>query len=61
LQRQAATQLLDMVVPPGNRLGALKGGRAGLHGIRSTINNGSASDGNQAHTIWKLWIGIKHL
>jgi len=34
LQLQAATQLLDMAVPPGNRLEALKGGRAGQHSIR---------------------------
>ena len=34
LQLQAATQLLDMGVPPGNRLEALKGGRAGQHSIR---------------------------
>ena len=34
LQLQAATQLLDMAVPPGNRLEALKGGRAGLHSVR---------------------------
>jgi proteic killer suppression protein len=34
LQLQAATQVLDMVVPPGNRLEALKGGRAGQHSIR---------------------------
>ncbi len=34
LQLQAATQLLDMAVPPGNRLEALKGARAGHHSIR---------------------------
>jgi proteic killer suppression protein len=34
LQLQAATQLLDMAVPPDNRLEALKGGRAGQHSIR---------------------------
>jgi proteic killer suppression protein len=34
LQLQAATQLLDMAVPPGNRLEALKGGRVGQHSIR---------------------------
>lgn len=34
LQLQAAPQLLDMAVPPGNRLEALKGGRAGQHSIR---------------------------
>jgi proteic killer suppression protein len=34
LQLQAATQLRDLVVPPGNRLEALKGGRAGQHSIR---------------------------
>ena len=34
LQLQAATQLRDMAVPPGNRLEALKGGRAGQHSIR---------------------------
>ena len=34
VQLQAATQLLDMAVPPGNRLEALKGGRAGQHSIR---------------------------
>ena len=37
LQLQAATQLLDMAVPPGNRLEALKGGPAGQHSIR--VNN----------------------
>lgn len=37
LQLQAATQLRDMRVPPGNRLEALKGGRAGQHSIR--VNN----------------------
>ena len=37
LQLQAATQLLDLAVPPGNRLEALKGGRAGQYSIR--INN----------------------
>jgi len=34
LQLQAATQLPDMAVPPGNRLEALKGGRSGQHSIR---------------------------
>ena len=34
LQLQAATHLQDMTVPPGNRLEALKGGRAGRHSIR---------------------------
>ena len=34
LQLQAVTQLMDMAVPPGNRLEALKGGRAGQHSIR---------------------------
>jgi toxin HigB-1 len=34
LQLQAATQLRDMAVPPGNRLEALKGGRIGQHSIR---------------------------
>lgn len=34
LQLHAATQLLDMAVPPGNRLEALRGGRAGQHSIR---------------------------
>jgi toxin HigB-1 len=34
LQLHAATQLRDMAVPPGNRLEALKGGRAGEHSIR---------------------------
>ena len=34
LQLQAATQLRDMAVPSGNRLEALKGGRAGQHSIR---------------------------
>ena len=34
LQLQAATQLPDMAVPPGNRLEALKGGRAGRPSIR---------------------------
>ena len=34
LQLQAAAQLLDMAVPPGNRLEALRGGRTGEHSIR---------------------------
>ena len=34
LQLDAVTQLLDLRVPPGNRLEALKGGRAGQHSIR---------------------------
>ncbi|MGA2855017.1 MAG: type II toxin-antitoxin system RelE/ParE family toxin [Verrucomicrobiota bacterium] len=34
LQLQAASQLQDMAVPPGNRLEPLKGGRAGQHSIR---------------------------
>lgn len=34
LQLHAAAQLPDMAVPPGNRLEALKGGRAGQHSIR---------------------------
>lgn len=34
LQLQAATQLRDLAVPPGNRLEALKGRRAGQHSIR---------------------------
>jgi len=34
LQLHAATQLADMAVPPGNRLEALKGQRAGQHSIR---------------------------
>ena len=34
LQLHAVAQLQDMAVPPGNRLEALKGGRAGQHSIR---------------------------
>ena len=34
LQLHAAVRLLDMAVPPGNRLEALKGGRAGQHSVR---------------------------
>ena len=34
LQLHAATILRDLVVPPGNRLEPLKGGRAGQHSIR---------------------------
>ena len=34
LQLHAAAQLLDLAGPPGNRLEALKGGRAGQHSIR---------------------------
>ena len=34
LQLQAATQLLDMGVPPGNRLEALKSDRSGQYSIR---------------------------
>ncbi len=34
LQLQAATQLRDMAVPPGNRLEPLQGGRMGQHSIR---------------------------
>lgn len=34
LQLQAASQLLDLAVPPGNRLERLKGSRAGQHSIR---------------------------
>lgn len=34
LQLDAATQLRNLAVPPGNRLEALKGGRAGRHSIR---------------------------
>lgn len=34
LQLHAAPQLRDMAVPPGNRLEALKGSRAGQHSIR---------------------------
>jgi proteic killer suppression protein len=34
LQLEAATQLRDLAVPPGNRLEALHGGRAGQHSIR---------------------------
>jgi len=34
LQLHAAAQLADMAVPPGNRLEALKGGRAGQHSVR---------------------------
>jgi proteic killer suppression protein len=34
LQLHAATQLRDLTVPPGNRLEALRGGRAGQHSIR---------------------------
>jgi len=30
----AAVELIDLRVPPGNRLEALKGGRAGQHSIR---------------------------
>jgi proteic killer suppression protein len=30
----AATELRELAVPPGNRLEALKGGRAGQHSIR---------------------------
>jgi proteic killer suppression protein len=31
---EAAASLKDLLVPPGNRLEALKGGRAGQHSIR---------------------------
>jgi toxin HigB-1 len=34
LQLHAAMQLTEMAVPPGNRLEASKGGRAGQHSIR---------------------------
>ena len=34
LQLQLAQRLSDLRVPPGNRLEALKGGRAGQHSIR---------------------------
>jgi toxin HigB-1 len=34
LHLQAATLLGDLAVPPGNRLEALKGARAGQHSIR---------------------------
>jgi len=34
LQLQAATELREMAVPPGNRLEGLKGRRAGQHSIR---------------------------
>jgi len=34
LQLDAAAQLPDLAVPPGNRLEALKGGRIGQHSIR---------------------------
>ncbi|MBI1178354.1 type II toxin-antitoxin system RelE/ParE family toxin [bacterium] len=34
LQLHAAVSLLDLRVPPGNRLEALKGGRKGQHSIR---------------------------
>ena len=34
LALHAATQLRQMAVPPGNRLEALKGDRAGRHSIR---------------------------
>lgn len=33
-QIDAATQLADLRVPPGNRLEALAGGRAGQHSVR---------------------------
>jgi proteic killer suppression protein len=34
LQLQAAVQLQDLAVPPGNRLEPLKGRRAGQHSVR---------------------------
>ena len=34
LQLRAVTRLADLAVPPGNRLEALRGGRAGQHSIR---------------------------
>jgi proteic killer suppression protein len=34
LQLEAATQLTDLRVPPGNRLEPLQGGRSGQHSIR---------------------------
>jgi len=34
LMLHAATELRQMLVPPGNRLEALKGGRKGQHSIR---------------------------
>ena len=34
LQLDAAAQLLDLRVPPGNRLETLKGSRAGQHSVR---------------------------
>ena len=37
--------LEDLRVPPGNRLEARKGDRAGQHSIRSMISGGSVSDG----------------
>ncbi len=34
LQLHAATELASLRIPPGNKLEALKGGRAGQHSIR---------------------------
>jgi addiction module HigA family antidote len=44
----AAARLQDLRRPPGNRLEALKGDRAGQYSIRSTISGGSASYGRTA-------------
>ena len=45
-QIDSAIELSDLAVPPGNRLEALRGNRAGQHSIRiNGANTESASDG----------------
>lgn len=44
----AATNVTDLRVPPGNRLEALKGDRKGQHSIRVNDRTGSASAGATA-------------
>ena len=44
-QLEIAGRLDDLRVPPGNRLEALKGDRAGQHSIASTTSSGCASSG----------------
>jgi toxin HigB-1 len=61
VQIDSVTTLDDLNIPPGNRLEALKGDRAGLHSIRISdqcaINGASVSDGRaMASTMWKLSI-----
>jgi len=48
---EAAVNLRDLAVLPGNRFEGLKGDRAGQYAFASTISGGSVSSGRKTHPV----------